>query len=222
MKFYIKTYQTETTKTSFFKKKYFIQLITIAVISDTGAIFQAHSKGYNSRYLDEELLTGVIKYLPEDTHRTWMKPEEIKRSLIEFLQWEVDSNGGIDIEFVFESPIDFAGFISLMGGYRNNHKWPISIPKTYTDISQSIKEYVEFMPDEEFDHNHNYTSLKIKDKEAFFRFHDKMDMFMSHQEYPERKRSVNPVEDAKYIRQLYLFLKRVKLKQDIVYTETEL
>jgi hypothetical protein len=214
MKFFIKTYYTESMRQWFFKKNYVLDIIAIGIVADNGYETVFLNKEFNARYLDENLMDSVMRYLPAESDRRWVKKIDIAHEVHNFIRYHSERNNS-EPELVFENSLDFTAFVALFGGLRQNHKWPLLIPKTYMDIAQSIREYVADMEDEEFMINSNYTRIKIISPGQKFRSFEKMDMFQSHMKYPDREKSTSVLCDARYIKTLYNFFKLVKTKADI-------
>lgn len=214
MKFFIKTYYTESIRQYFFKKNYVLDLIAIGIVAENGYELVFFNKEFNARYLDEDIMHNVIRYLPAESDRRWAKKADMVNEIHNFISYHSERNNS-EAELIFENNLDFTAFVALMGGMRNNHKWPVVIPKTYMDISQSIREYVADMDDEEFLLNSNYTRIKIIDPGQKFRMFEKIDMFNSHIDYPQREKSTSVLCDARYIKNLHQFFKLVKTKSDV-------
>ena len=212
MKFFIKTYHTQSVRTYWFRKNYVIDFLAIGIVAENGSVYSAISKEFNPRYVDDKTIEEVTKHFPRHTAQTWRKKADIITGIKEFIQWET-AQTNTEAELVFESHNDFSALVALMGG-TNNTNWPVQVPKTYMNLIQSISEYISDIDDTELVDNGNYTHIPIQSGKPF-RMYEKMDIFQSHVMYPLREYGKGAIEDARYMRDLYNFFKLVKNKKDI-------
>lgn len=205
MVFFIKTHYSEAERKWFFRKNYIIDLISISIVADNGQEYFAANDDFHSRYITKRLEDEVLSNLPTREGRMWKSQQKIVSEVLEFLMYQ--SDGNVD-KLVFEHPLDYAAFCSLMGT-TNNPKWPIWLPKYYMDIKQSIREYLDDQPDERFETDPDFGSILLKYDDTF-RLEQKLEMLLSHRCYPEQSKTYTALQYAHNMRKMYAFFKQLK------------
>lgn len=207
MIFYIKTHYSEGVRKWFFRNNYVIDLISIGVMTETGQDFFAANEEFHSRYITTKLADEVIANLPSRDARIWKAPSQIVADLHTFMMFHGNGN---DVELVFENPLDFAAFCSLLGG-TNSRQWPIWLPKYYTDVKQQIREYLDDMDNSEFEQDFDFTRRLVAHNNELYRREQKQEMLEAHRLYPELGKAYTSVLAALNMRKLHHFFKIFKI-----------
>lgn len=207
MNFYIKTHYSEIVRTWFFRKNYVIDLISIGVVAENGKEFFAANDDFHSRYITKSMESEILGNLPTRDGHSWISLDKIASSLVEFMMYH---SAHQDVQLVFEHPLDYAAFCSLMGTTQNP-KWPIWLPKYYMDLRQSIREYLADTPDERFDNDPDIGTVLIRYDQSPFRLDQKLEMLESHREYPELQKAYRSDDHARNMRKLHMFFKKFKI-----------
>lgn len=202
MKFYFKAhYTTGTRRIGFFKRLFAPELISLAVTADNGERFFAINTDFSSRYANNEEMV-YIDTLPALLDNSWRSMKEIVRMLIDF----VYANDKTEAAFNFVHDNDEVGCVIIRNMLAPGHNL-----LKFTNLSQTVEEYVDQLKDDDFGILSQYGLELMKDGNKNYTIEQKLKMFETHSGYPDatgfRRKGT---EEATWIKEKYKFIKSLK------------
>lgn len=210
MKYFIDTEFIEGFhKPLFGKKRHFIDLISIGIVCEDGREYYAISNEYNPKDADEWVKKNVIlplyqnslsgdiknRLTPKNFHKHIGKSnKQISEEIKEFvdLQRITASYKGEDAEFyAYYADYDWVLFCSLFGRM-------IDLPKGFPMYCNDLKQIFD---------GKIYNRIVNSDK--LNAFSNELDELKSRSDYPKQENEHNAIDDARWNKKLYDFLKQL-------------
>lgn len=191
MKYFIDTEFIESFHKPFLgKKRHFIDLISIGIVSEDGREYYAISNEFNPRDASQWVYDNVIMNLEGTVSypELWKSNEQIRSELYQF----ITCPKGDSVEFYgYYSDYDWVLFCSLFGTM-------MDLPKGMPMYCKDIKQIMDQMSKYKWDKTKDLT------EEEFYEVIKKVDRF------PKQTNEHNALADAKWNKELYFFLSGLK------------
>jgi hypothetical protein len=223
MKYFIDTEFIEGFhKPTFGKRRHFIDLISIGIVCEDGREYYAISNEFNPKNADKWVIDNVISKLPQkevsfyDSPRMrqesllWKSNERISKDVVDFIyeceypMAETQSQkafarvGEISPQFYgYYSDYDWVLFCSLFGRMID---LPKGFPMYCIDLKQALDERVSKDP--------NIGKVE-KNTQRILTFDDMLNFYKTFDNYPKHTTEHHALADAKWNRDLYLFLENI-------------
>lgn len=208
------------------KKEFFIQLVSIGIVSEDGREYYAISNEFNPNIADEWVKENVLKSLSTQTGyinrllfgkrfifgKDAKSHQQIKMDIIEFMGGGIDSDQ-IDVLYVpsdteiyaYFADYDWVVFCSLFGRMID---LPFGMPMYCRDLKQMLDEKVEVLMKQDFgswyDNPPGGTRV-LKDHN----FQECLKRVKGYSDYPKQENEHNALDDAMFNKQLYEFIKNI-------------
>lgn len=233
MKYFIDTEFIEGFhKPLFGKRRHFIDLISIGIVAEDGREYYAISNEFNPKDADKWVTDNVISKLPQrkvsfyDSPRMrqesllWKSNERIAKEIIDFINPPVgaegyigwiakhnpildgsDKHGHTQPEFYgYYSDYDWVLFCSLFGRM-------IDLPKGFPMYCQDLKQTLDYHIQQRMDEGFNKAWINPKTQQVYdASFEQCLERFKNFQDYPKQTNEHHALADAKWNRDLYLYL----------------
>lgn len=213
MKYFIDTEFIEGFYKPFLgKRRHFIDLISIGIVSEDGRSYYAVSSDYNEKDADQWVKDNVIRKIFEEAcdhssglhgfEKEFIKPTaQIADEVLAFfgcwrdqLFWRAPN--GIQV-FGYYADYDWVLFCSLFGRMID---LPKGFPMYCIDLKQSL--------DDKVSQDSNIGKLE-RNTQRVITFDDMLNFYKTFDNYPKQTNEHNALADAKWNRELFLFLQNL-------------
>lgn len=210
------------------KPEFFIHLVSIGIVDESGREYYAISNDFNPKLADKWVKENVLSKLPKryvffqsssprekEGARLWKPNQQIKMDIIEFMGGGIDSDQADylyvpeDTEvYAYFADYDWVVFCSLFGRMID---LPAGMPMFCLDIKQMLDEYADNMPVEVCKEINQMVNPGSETNLLAGRWiiskKGRLEILKMHEDYPKQSNEHNALDDAKFNLELYKFLK---------------
>lgn len=180
----------------FYKRRHFIDLISIGIVAEDGREYYAISSDFNVKDADSWVRENVIDKL--DYSLQWKNNVMIANDIQGFCY-----EGGQDIEFYgYYADYDWVLFCSLFGRMID---LPKGFPMYCKDLKQMLDEKAKLMSEHELLKDFDYDRA-AKKYPAGTIVKENVSLLKGNKFYPQQENEHNALADAKWNYELYKFL----------------
>lgn len=205
------------------KPEFYIHLVSIGIVDETGREYYAISNEFNPGMADDWVKKNVLSKLPEryvcfqsssprekEGARLWKSNQQIKMDIVEFMGGGIDSDQA-DVLYVpsatemhaYFADYDWVVFCSLFGRMID---LPIGMPMYCRDLKQMLDEKIEAYMKTGYGRWYEYppgSDKILKDHN----FEECLNRIKGSKGYPKQTNEHNALDDAKWNLKLYNFIK---------------